>query len=57
MIRKLIKTDLNKLLSFNVDTIIPTSYAVYYFENIINQKKKNIRFQRVSNRDFLDKLL
>ncbi len=57
MIRKLIKTDLNRLLSFNIDTIIPTSYDAYHFENIINQKIKNIRFQKVLNWDFLDELL
>lgn len=57
MIRKLIKTDLNKLLSFNVDTIIPTSYNVYHFENIINQKIKNMRYQKVANWEFLDELL
>jgi len=57
MIRKLIKTDINKILSFNVDTILPTSYEVYHFENIIYQKKKKLRFQKVSDWEFLYRFL
>lgn len=57
MIRKLVKTDLNKVLSFNVDTIIPTSYDVYHIENIISQKKKKLRFQKSTDWEFLDNIL
>lgn len=57
MLRKLIKTDLNKIFSFNVDTLIPTSYDVYHFEKIISQKKKKLRFQKTSDWLFLDNLL
>lgn len=57
MIRKLIKTDLRYLLDCSVDSILPTTYDVYHFENIINQKKKNIHFQNMKNWEFLDNIL
>ncbi len=54
MLRKLIKTDLRYLLDCAVDSILPTTYDVYHFENIINQKKKKLHFQNMKDWDFLD---
>ena len=57
MIRKLIKTDLRYLLNCWVDSILPTTYDIYHFENIINQKKKKIHFQNMKDWEFLHNLL
>ena len=57
MLRKLIKTDLRYFFDCSVDSILPTSYNVYHFENIINQKKKKLHFQNMKDWEFLDKLL
>ena len=57
MLRKLIKTDLRYFFDCAVDSILPTTYDVYHFENIINQKKKKIHFQFMKNWEFLDELL
>ena len=57
MLRKLIKTDLRYFFDCAVDSILPTTYDVYHFENIINQKKKKIHFQNMKDWEFLDDLL
>ena len=57
MLRKLIKTDLRYFFDTAVDSLLPTTYNVYYFENIINQKKKKIYFQFMKDWKFLDNLL
>jgi hypothetical protein len=57
MVRKLIKTDLRYFFDCAVDSILPTTYDVYHFENIINQKKKKIHFQNMKDWEFLDDLL
>lgn len=57
MLRKLIKTDLRYFFDCAVDSILPTTYDVYHFENIINQKKKKIHFQNMKDWEFLDNLL
>ncbi len=56
MIRKLIKTDLRYFFDCNVDSILPTTYDVYHFEHIINQKKKKLHFQRMKDWKFLEDL-
>lgn len=56
MLRKIIKTDLNYFFNCNVDTLIPTTYSIYHFENILNQKIKKIRFQNIKSWCFLDEL-
>jgi len=57
MIRKLIKTDLRYFFDCAVDSILPTTYDIYHFENIIKQKKKKIHFQFMKDWLFLDNLL
>jgi len=57
MLRKLIKTDLRYFFDCAVDSILPTSYDVYHFENIISQKKKKLHFQFMKDWEFLDDLL
>jgi len=57
MLRKLIKTDLRYFFDCNVDSILATTYDIYHFENIINQKKKKLHFQNMKDWIFLDKLL
>ena len=57
MLRKLIKTDLRYFFDCSVDSLLPTTYDVYHFENIINQKRKKMYFQFMKDWKFLDKLL
>jgi len=57
MLRKLIKTDLRYFFDCWVDSILPTTYDIYNFENIVNQKKKKIHFQNMKDWDFLGDLL
>ena len=57
MLRKLIKIDLRYFFDCGVDSILPTTYDVYHFENIINQKKKKLHFQNMKDWNFLDDLL
>jgi len=57
MLRKLIKTDLRYFFDCGVDSLLPTTYEVYHFENIIRQKKKKIHFQFMKDWNFLENLL
>jgi len=57
MIRKLIKTDLRYFFDCAVDSILPTTYDIFHFENIIKQKKKKLHFQTISSLEFLDRFL
>ena len=57
MLRKLIKIDLRYFFDCAVDSILPTTYDVYHFENIIRQKKKKLHFQFMKDWKFLDELL
>jgi len=57
MLRKLIKIDLRYFLDCSIDGILPTTYDVYHFENIINQKKKKMYFQNMKDWEFLDSIL
>lgn len=57
MLRKIIKTDLRCMFDASVDTIVPSTYAVYHFERLISQKIKKIRFQSTWTWWFLDEML
>ncbi len=57
MLRKLIKTDLRYFFDCWIDSILPTTYNIYHFENIINQKRKKIHFQFMKDWWFLKDML
>jgi hypothetical protein len=57
MLRKIIKFDLRYFLDANVDSILPTSYAIYHFEKLISKKRKKMRFQFIKSWNFLEDIL